>query len=466
MRRLGSNLPRPRRAALARIRRTTGDSRRVGLVGVAVATLVAGLHHGAGDANAVGVTLGGPDTIVLEQHLRRTPFGGGLRDVETPDVRVPLTLRAEPGDCPGDPAAGPGSVDFRVQHESHAGGPANGRLYGLLEGETSSPPFLIQPLVSAASASAVFSGDRVAGIDSVTVSWKCGPEGPEAYRPLATKRIRIVVRGAGGGGATIPRPKRPPTRPRADERRVSYVVELKAWIPQHAVVDPVRPEPLAGPQALECTPPEGLPRSFFVASTFRGDGHRPYPGTSRLLGTQRLLVFVDTRSKRVTRVLPQGFTRSVGATHRDVQVRDLDTGTITTCTQSATADPARSVQGAFTGARAWFTQLRGANPLVVGAPSIDARIDGLVRPDGGLRIRYRADQMPSIGIRVLRDGRLAALNVVNDVSCRDLRGPIGAVEVASRLITVSRGRFVVPIRGGFVDQARCTEGIRVVGRAR
>jgi hypothetical protein len=214
---------------------------------------------------------------------------------------------------------------------------------------------------------------------------------------------------------------------------VHVVVELQAWIPKQAVVDPVQPTPVPYTAITRClpdcyTPPTAADRLLTTVSTsFRGDGHDDYDGTYRVRPVAEFDAWAEqeqigpyptydspTGPAKVTS-FRKSASSDYGETHLDYVYRFR--GRTARCERSATATRETSVaQVADTRVR---MTLSSRNPL--GAPQILAAltppIDSAVEIDtrnipeplttSGMTLDYTTDEFPSHGIRVYEDGEIS-----------------------------------------------------------
>jgi hypothetical protein len=150
--------------------------------------------------------------------------------------------------------------------------------------------------------------------------------------------------------------------------------------------------------------------------------------------------------------------RAFGPTHRDfVYTVQTATGAEThTCTIEKTAT--ESIVITVHPDNTFEISLQGSNPLVTPSPPIVVNVHGSIDGEEGVvHLQVQHTLMPNIAFRVQRDGRTLTTQIVNDVSCRNLAGPIGATELAARLASLSSSQdsFTVPPTGLADAQARC-----------
>lgn len=202
-----------------------------------------------------------------------------------------------------------------------------------------------------------------------------------------------------------------------------YLIDIQAWIPQSATVNPLQPLPtpyesgsLNPLSALDpdCfTPPLRDEFTTDVASTFRGDAHVRFgEGTYRL---RSLIEFdVDGRSITDLRMVPD--VPHVGVTVRDKKYYNRRTGkVIGRCSATGTAPDL--AYGFRTGTTSFVIGYSGANPLVPLAFPISNVVRGEVNPDGSLDLTFAATQFPTNGLEVTIDSSSVLQVYETDVSC-------------------------------------------------
>ena len=205
-----------------------------------------------------------------------------------------------------------------------------------------------------------------------------------------------------------------------------YTIEVAAWIPQAAVVDPIYPKRFRMTrwnQVGGCMSPS---RIFVRGSTFRGDNHEGYEGSYRAAAEISFDWDGETMSE---------FTYSedgeYGTTHRDFDYynwkgdRYVDSCTKEkTATKEATAGP--------TDVGEVFLALNAKNPMVTGSPAINSSYT--VEAYGHeLYVDYDTDEFPSHGIQILKDGFPIATHVVNNADCGRVLGLRGMARIGSAL---------------------------------
>jgi hypothetical protein len=221
----------------------------------------------------------------------------------------------------------------------------------------------------------------------------------DAGRETLAHELTHVARGAPSVGAVMRQPQtkapkqsqpqtKPPVQPEhratptfAEKHR--YYIELKAWIPHAQVIDPV-------PGVTD--------------SHYRGDNHRGYEGSWRVLNW----VMFDFDGKKIS-----GFHGgdSYGTSHRDwkrLGISGTETDTATCCT------------GRDINTERYFTMwISSKNPIpLVPVPAIDSSVEVFVECDS-ISFVYTTDEFPSHGIRVIQDGKVVETKIVFDASTVD-----------------------------------------------
>lgn len=203
-----------------------------------------------------------------------------------------------------------------------------------------------------------------------------------------------------------------------------FTVQVKAWIPQAAVVDPEipfdgTPEPIASHIEPDCA---GLSLSPLqaavtrVKSRYRGDAHVPFPGGWRLLETFDFDWDGATIQNTVEK--PQ-----VGTTHRDKLYWILGSPDFK-CVQMGTA-PSTDMHGRATSSSTFVVEFccdSGKNPMVhrilnLVPPDISMKVEGTMKPGDELDYHFRSSGFPSTAVQVSRNAAVADTTVTNDPSC-------------------------------------------------
>lgn len=218
-----------------------------------------------------------------------------------------------------------------------------------------------------------------------------------------------------------------------------FRVELKAWIPKAAVVDPniplplpviallappvrflVFPEPRA-PCQLPPSPPPNPTLLSSVESGFRGDAHAEYDGSFRV----RPVAEFDWDGAEISNFTVTQPADHFGITILDYAYRVSETEIIRCARVKQQVSQAGGQQLSST---SFELSMSADDPLVyprptdpdsVVVPNIDARMVGRFGSDGRLTLDYDTDLFPSHGLRVTVDGVDRETRVTNDVSCLD-----------------------------------------------
>jgi hypothetical protein len=275
-----------------------------------------------------------------------------------------------------------------------------------------------------------------------------------AFSSNRTGAREIWTINAPGGGNPVQRTTSGGRRPdwQAGDFGKHYRVELKAWIPKAAIVDPNIPyeAPLAAlgfaPLTLAiaderrpCNDGGLQALALLVRSNFRGDTHAEYDGSFRV----RPVAEFDWDGSQITNFVVTSPPEHFGITSLDYQFRRIGGGETQEC--SVTKQQVAAAGGTQLSANSFELSMSADDPLVFPrtsapdsplVPNIDARLRGTVQPDGRLSIAYDTDLFPSHGLRVTVDGRDLETQVTNDVSCladSSVQGLFGMGLLASAL---------------------------------
>jgi hypothetical protein len=237
-----------------------------------------------------------------------------------------------------------------------------------------------------------------------------------------------------------------------------YRIEVRAWIPQPAVVDPVFPVAYRShtllPQVGGCENPRFEPPGrtrYARSSVYRGDGHTGYGGTFRA----ETWVEFDWDGEVISDVnaSPDG---EFGTTHRDFTYK-WPRGNTHSCTNSDTATESAEVLA--NGSNAWSFDIDATNPLTPpGSPAINSEVDVTFTGPETLLVSYTTDRFPSHGIQVTRGGDVVFTGVLFNASCvKRVLGLRGAADLALRLGGRARnsGSFFVDLSTGSVFNGPC-----------
>ncbi len=234
-----------------------------------------------------------------------------------------------------------------------------------------------------------------------------------------------------------------------------YVIDMQAWIPFPAVVDPLMPGPtrfldslvFPGPLDPNCYIPRGLDLlTTTVSSTYRGDGHVAYGGGSYRLRTEVSFDF-NPSTNEITK-FTQNSVPAFGASHRD-KVYTSRGNVLATCTQAA--DTTNTQTARMSGATGFTMGYKGGNPLSnpqFATPSAVGTVTGAVAKDGNLTLNYTTTRFPSHGIQVSIDDEIVLTTIENDVSC--IGSPLGvrAAAVIALDLNLKASGSVVATPGG------------------
>lgn len=215
-----------------------------------------------------------------------------------------------------------------------------------------------------------------------------------------------------------------------------YRVELRAWIPQPRVVDPVHPipEPMLHINSIDslhaCGP---VPGPLWQSSTFRGDNHRGFDGNYR----GRVWAEFTWDGTAVSAVtFTEDPVQLFGVTHRDFVMEPVG-GVARTCTESARATHAATVTPV--GTTGLHLGLHTSNPLVdwfprIGhAPAIDSDLWISFPSRSRITFTAKTDEFPDHGFRAWRNGKPFYTRAVNQAACVNTVGLSGAWNLFQRL---------------------------------
>jgi hypothetical protein len=234
-----------------------------------------------------------------------------------------------------------------------------------------------------------------------------------------------------------------------------FVVEARSWIPLERIVHPLFPSPRTWAESVKiplnvmspnCLLPPVEERNFTeVSATFRGDNHTGFDGTYRL--AHRIEFDYDGQS--ITNFTATPHFAHVGATHEDKRFTVIGMAEPHPARECTRTGLAPDQGNASSGAREFQLTYRGSNPLVAGSPPIIHTVEGLIRDNGVVAIKYTVTNFPSSGVRVTRDGIEIGTVLTNDVSCvpyDSAHGYSGVVKLGYGLATTRTGAFDVDYR--------------------
>lgn len=206
-----------------------------------------------------------------------------------------------------------------------------------------------------------------------------------------------------------------------------YSVELKAWIPQAAVVDPLDPSgiefPTIPPFPICYHVPPG--KRYEYRTTFRGDKHAGYDGSFRVSSE----ISFHWDGAEFSDVQQRPNSQDYGVTFRDFRFR-VPRGIFCSESGEAVEATSASVDGA---AKSFQLGLQSANPLVPLAPTIDSELTGDFKSAYVLSFSWLTDLFPSHGFQVIRNGQVIGTDITMDASCVKVLGVRGAANIADRL---------------------------------
>jgi hypothetical protein len=228
-----------------------------------------------------------------------------------------------------------------------------------------------------------------------------------------------------------------------------YTVELKAWIPQSEVVDP-----LATYNRVKDAPPGALPSGVVGAdvdvkyrSRYRGDNHNGYDGSWKAKSS--IEFDYDKSSKKITNLRVKD--SDISTTHRDWHwdaYAQLQVGPFTPIEKKIASDTGTEagrgsgkVYGRQSGSDGFSLGFIATNrvqdrkiPGRYDTPSIDSDLDGSFSADGKtMTLKYDTDLFPSHGFQVSKNGNVIATDITNDASGVDVSGGDGAANIGYRL---------------------------------
>ncbi|GAA0730584.1 hypothetical protein Drose_27140 [Dactylosporangium roseum] len=214
--------------------------------------------------------------------------------------------------------------------------------------------------------------------------------------------------------------------------RERYRIELRAWIPQEAVVDPIHPVPLPlQANSLDSRSACGYVGGPLVqSSTFSGDDHVGYDGSTA--GTVK-----PFRGQISTEFIwdgtsISGFTAGTGeygTSHRVFRLtKDGDTST---CEAVQTADRAASTRQ-LNPATVRLT-LSTAMPMIALSPTIDSDLLVGFSNARKLTVYAHTDMFPSHGFRIYKNDAIIYTRVTRNVSCVPVLGWPGFWSLVSGL---------------------------------
>ncbi len=210
-----------------------------------------------------------------------------------------------------------------------------------------------------------------------------------------------------------------------------FRVDLKAWIPQKAVVDPEQPVSLNYLVASILRKPCFTPSLFLqpfttVSNEYLGNNHTGFDGDFKVLSA----IDFDWDGHQVLNVAK---TEAYGVTTLRATYKNIfNTNTCTLAQGQANHSTTQNAAGS-----AFEVSYSSSIPILqfFPAPPIDGDLKGQVAADGTIALQYITDLFPSHGLRVTKNGTPQLTDIVNNVSCL----PDSAVKGFRGLATIGAG---------------------------
>jgi hypothetical protein len=221
-----------------------------------------------------------------------------------------------------------------------------------------------------------------------------------------------------------------------------YGIELRAWIPQASVVDPLE-------SANRYKDAPLIPVKY--ESQYRGDNHTIYDGSSRASSEVEFDYNKDTGEMTNFRV--KDSENNISATSRDWSWTATATDVITGAGVEEAKGSGR-VYGQQTDSDSFSMGFSATNrvqdekiPGDLDTPSIDSRLDGSISANGEIMtLKYDTDLFPSHGLRVIKNGEEVLTGIVRDASGVPTQGVLGAGSIFIGLTSqVNEGEIKIPI---------------------
>lgn len=225
------------------------------------------------------------------------------------------------------------------------------------------------------------------------------------------------------------------------ELEAHYRVELKAWVPHHDIVDPLRPLAIpylafrASPERGCTDPPVRHWLDAEVSSRYRGNDHLDYPGSAKA----HTWVEFDWDGRRITNLM---HGEQYDTTHRAL-LYEWDKGlfgrTSRWCDVQTTTQT-EATTGAQLSDDAFALGISSKNPLTPQAltPPISSDLTGRLLPGGIFLLTYDTDLFPSHGFTVIRNGRVQLTNITTDASCLPKSRVIGRTGVETLAVGLTQ----------------------------
>ena len=217
-----------------------------------------------------------------------------------------------------------------------------------------------------------------------------------------------------------------------------YRIDLKAWIPQYQVVDPLEPtkENYPGLEAVRfpnCYTPPGDAASqalnYRVITHYLGNNHLQFDDGDGSYKVQASLEFDwNGQSIQNARMSPDA---PFEMTHLVATYYDSSGNVVANCEMAhATATQSVTVGGAGSSFNVSYTTKNPLSAPQDATPSIDGQLTGLINPEGQVQITWSTTNFPSQGVRVSVDG-IQEYTSINDVGCLGETGVNGFTGLAN-----------------------------------
>ena len=198
-------------------------------------------------------------------------------------------------------------------------------------------------------------------------------------------------------------------------------------------------------------PPGADTGRMLVSAWFKGDGHAAFNGNYRI----RDQVSFDYDGKEITnlhRSISEGErsgTTTLMANAHLIEDADNPERWPPGCEITGKAVPdggvtVTNVDGILEHRRFVTIQYEASDPLVLGAPDLEHRVDAELNGDGTVDLSYDVSAFPSAGIRVARDGVDILTVITSDNNCfseEEVNGISGIMIVAVGFFTTISGRI-------------------------
>jgi hypothetical protein len=208
-----------------------------------------------------------------------------------------------------------------------------------------------------------------------------------------------------------------------------YDVELKAWIPHAAIVNPAERVPylLSFPNPGTCFVKAYGVSAFgpgFEFSTFSGDDHVRYTGSGRIT----VRVGFDWNGARMSNITSEASV-AANLTRRNMSYMNLGSKKVFRCVDVMQAKSAASSK--VSASSVATLDIHGANPFfnffgLSLAPTIDSTLTARFIGPQALKLSWDTDQFPSHGFLVQKNGSLLYERVTRNAYCVPAYGVVGA----------------------------------------